>query len=77
MIRDGHPVEVDARELVVGDLVVLGSGDRISADLRVIEARPASPLAGWAVALLAAPAVLAADALQKSIRRRRSAQSAL
>lgn len=38
VIRDGHPIEIDARELVVDDLVVLGSGDRISADLRVIEA---------------------------------------
>jgi magnesium-transporting ATPase (P-type) len=34
--RDGALVEMDARELVVGDLVVLAGGDRISADLVLI-----------------------------------------
>lgn len=38
VVRDGAPVEVDASELVVGDVVALGSGDRVSADLRVLEA---------------------------------------
>ena len=38
VLRDGTPTEIDATELVVGDLVVLAAGDRISADLRVIEA---------------------------------------
>ncbi len=37
--RDGVPVEVDASELVRGDLVLLGAGDRISADLEVTAAR--------------------------------------
>lgn len=37
VLRDGVPVEVDASELVAGDAVVLGPGDRVSADLRVIE----------------------------------------
>jgi calcium-translocating P-type ATPase len=36
--RDGHPVDVDARDLVVGDRVLLGSGDRVCADLRLTEA---------------------------------------
>ncbi|HET9017169.1 MAG TPA: cation-transporting P-type ATPase [Thermomicrobiaceae bacterium] len=36
--RDGVPVEVDAAGLVVGDLVLLQPGDRISADLRLSEA---------------------------------------
>jgi magnesium-transporting ATPase (P-type) len=30
--RDGHPVEIDACEVVVGDVVVLAPGDRIAAD---------------------------------------------
>ena len=33
VIRDGRPHEIDARDLVVGDLVLLEAGDRISADL--------------------------------------------
>jgi calcium-translocating P-type ATPase len=38
VVRDGNAVEIDAAELVVGDLVVLTAGDRVSADLRVIRA---------------------------------------
>jgi magnesium-transporting ATPase (P-type) len=38
VVRDGHQTTIDARELVAGDLVVLDAGDRISADLRVVEA---------------------------------------
>jgi len=34
VVRDGRPLEINATELVVGDLVLLDSGDRISADLR-------------------------------------------
>jgi magnesium-transporting ATPase (P-type) len=37
VVRDGVRSEVDARELVVGDRVVLGIGDRVSADLEVTE----------------------------------------
>ena len=37
--RDGKEVEVDSSELVVGDIVLLESGNKISADLRIIEAR--------------------------------------
>jgi len=35
--RRGPPVVVDASELVVGDLVAVESGDRVCADLRVID----------------------------------------
>jgi calcium-translocating P-type ATPase len=42
VLRDGRTVEVDASELVVGDVVLLSSGDRISADLRVLEAHSLS-----------------------------------
>jgi magnesium-transporting ATPase (P-type) len=38
VVRDGRPLEVDAGELVVDDVVVLDAGDRVSADLRVIRA---------------------------------------
>ena len=42
VLRDGKIVEVDAGDLVVGDVVLLASGDRISADLRVLEAHSLS-----------------------------------
>ena len=38
VIRDGTRIDLDALELVVGDVVVLAAGDRISADLRVDDA---------------------------------------
>ena len=39
VLRDGMPVEIDAAELVTGDLVLLVAGDRVSADLRVADAQ--------------------------------------
>ncbi len=42
VMRDGKSVEIDASELVVGDVGLLSSGDRISADLRVVEAHTLS-----------------------------------
>jgi P-type Ca2+ transporter type 2C len=42
VIRDGERVEVSARELVPGDVVVLEAGDAISADARVVEAHELS-----------------------------------
>ncbi|MEF3305743.1 calcium-translocating P-type ATPase, SERCA-type [Paenibacillus sp. GYB003] len=38
VIRDGQLAQIPARELVVGDVVVIESGDRIPADVRFIEA---------------------------------------
>ena len=38
IVRDGGTTEVDARELVPGDVVLLRSGDRVPADLRVVQA---------------------------------------
>jgi calcium-translocating P-type ATPase len=38
VIRDGMRVEIDVSELVLDDLVCLSAGDRVSADLTVIEA---------------------------------------
>ena len=37
VIRDGKVIEVESTELTIGDLVVLESGNKISADLRIIE----------------------------------------
>lgn len=37
--RNGKEIEIDSSELVVGDIVLLESGNKISADLRIIEAR--------------------------------------
>ena len=37
VIRDGHEMEVDATGLVLGDLVLLASGVRVPADLRLLQ----------------------------------------
>ena len=41
VVRGGRHLEIDAAELVVGDLVLLEAGDRISADLRIERAAAA------------------------------------
>lgn len=38
VLRDGNEVELPARELVPGDIIVIRTGDRIPADARLIEA---------------------------------------
>jgi len=38
-IRNGKRQEIYARELVPGDLVFLNTGDRVPADLRIIEVK--------------------------------------
>ena len=37
VLRDEKEVSIDSKELVVGDLIFLESGDKISADLRIVE----------------------------------------
>ena len=37
VLRDGEEVEIDSSELVVGDIVLLESGNKVSADLRLID----------------------------------------
>lgn len=37
VMRDGHEQKVEAHELVPGDLVRLYIGDRVPADIRIIE----------------------------------------
>jgi len=39
VLREGRRSEVDAEELVPGDIVLLEAGDRVAADLRIIRAR--------------------------------------
>ncbi|MBI4044609.1 MAG: HAD-IC family P-type ATPase [Candidatus Diapherotrites archaeon] len=38
VIRGGRPAEVDCREIVPGDVVLLHTGDKVPADLRLVEA---------------------------------------
>jgi P-type E1-E2 ATPase len=38
-VRDGRECEIDARELVPGDVMVVREGERISADARVLSGR--------------------------------------
>lgn len=37
VMRDGRAIEIDSREIVVGDILVLRSGDSVSADARTLE----------------------------------------
>ncbi|NLF05236.1 MAG: cation-translocating P-type ATPase [Actinomycetales bacterium] len=37
-LRDGEPVHLEARDLVVGDVVLLAAGDAVPADVRLVEA---------------------------------------
>ncbi|RZL35574.1 MAG: hypothetical protein EOP35_13300 [Rubrivivax sp.] len=37
VLRDGRPAPIAARELVVGDLVLLAEGDRVPADVRLLQ----------------------------------------
>jgi len=38
VLRDGHEVEVPAREVVLGDVTLLRAGDKVPADVRLLEA---------------------------------------
>ena len=49
MIREGEKMQVNAEEVVVGDLVEIKGGDRVPADLRIISAHGCK--VGWGPAL--------------------------
>jgi calcium-translocating P-type ATPase len=59
VVRDGTPHEIDAHDVVVGDLVVLSAGDRIPADVTIHQAHQllvdASTLTGESVPIPLAP----------------------
>ena len=38
VIRDGNPSEINAKDVVIGDILSLKSGDKIPADIRIIQA---------------------------------------
>ncbi len=37
VLRDGKETQIDSADLVIGDIVLLDSGDKISADMRILE----------------------------------------
>ena len=39
VLRDGKKININASECVIGDIVFVKFGDRVPADLRVVEAR--------------------------------------
>ncbi|MEM1368739.1 MAG: cation-transporting P-type ATPase [Cyanobacteria bacterium P01_H01_bin.15] len=65
VIRDGQPLRIPSRELVPGDLVMLTSGDKIPADLRLLKVRnlqsDESALTGESVPVEKTAQVLPAD----------------
>lgn len=65
VVRDGRVVQVPAREVVRGDLLVLGEGDSVAADGRVVEANALrvaeAALTGESTAVSKAPGTLSAD----------------
>jgi potassium/sodium efflux P-type ATPase len=67
VIRDGHRETVEAEQLVPGDIVLLESGDRVPADLRIVDAREVrideAPLTGESEPVSKTAEPVAADAL--------------
>ncbi|MEX3070747.1 cation-transporting P-type ATPase [Vibrio alginolyticus] len=39
VLRDGHQINIDAEQLAIGDVVILQSGDRVPADLRLFRSK--------------------------------------
>lgn len=61
VFRDGAPEQIDAAELVPGDIVIIKEGDRIAADIRLLEGAvevDMSALTGESVPALRSAAIL-------------------
>ncbi|MBI2306655.1 MAG: HAD-IC family P-type ATPase [Rhodocyclales bacterium] len=67
VVRGGRKLRLGAHALVPGDVVLLAAGDRVPADLRLVEARSLqameAPLTGESTAVRKEPAALPADTL--------------
>lgn len=67
VIRDNEKILVDSRDLVVGDVVLLESGDKISADIRIIDAYnlfiDESTLTGESISIEKCNEVLSSDTI--------------
>ncbi|HCS17397.1 MAG TPA: carbonate dehydratase, partial [Erythrobacter sp.] len=66
VIRDGKRLDISSEELVLGDLVLLEAGDRVPADLRLVEAyglqAQEAVLTGESLPVEKGPAPVAMDA---------------
>jgi magnesium-transporting ATPase (P-type) len=66
VLRDGRRREIDAAELVPGDIVLLASGDKVPADLRLVETRnlrvEEAALTGESAPVEKSPGAVAAEA---------------
>lgn len=63
-VRDGAPQEIDAADLVPGDMVVIEAGDRIAADIRLLQGAievDMSALTGESVPTLRSASILDVD----------------
>ncbi|GLY88892.1 magnesium-transporting ATPase [Actinoallomurus iriomotensis] len=63
-VRDGRPVEIDATQLVPGDIAIIEEGDRIAADVRLLAGAievDMSALTGEAVPALRSASILDVD----------------
>ncbi|MCP3852061.1 MAG: cation-transporting P-type ATPase [Gammaproteobacteria bacterium] len=67
VIRDGKKVVIDSKELVVGDIVILSSGDKVPADMRILKLNEIqideSSLTGESVSIQKESDILTADTL--------------
>ncbi len=67
VLRDGKEVEIDSEDLVVGDVMVLDSGDKISADARIIESHnltvSESILTGESINIVKKPGVVKEESI--------------
>ncbi|MEM4828038.1 MAG: HAD-IC family P-type ATPase, partial [Desulfurococcaceae archaeon] len=73
VLRDGVEQEIEASKLVPGDVVLLREGDRVPADLRIVEADnlevDESPLTGESVPVAKQPALVHEESTPVSDRR--------